>query len=65
MFQKVQADKHRSAEPDIKVGFKVFIATKDLALPKGRAGKFLPKFIGPYLVLDADLKVSTVRQRAK
>lgn len=61
VFQKVQADKHRSAEPDIKVGSKVFLATKDLALPKGRAGKFLPKFIGPYLVLDADPKVSTYR----
>ena len=61
VFQKVQADKHRSAEPDIKVGSKVFIATKDLALPKGRAGKFLPKFIRPYLVLDTNPKVSTYR----
>ena len=61
VFQKVQADKHQSIEPDIKVGSKVFIATKDLALPKGRAGKFLPKFIGPYLVLDTNLRVSTYR----
>ena len=61
VFQKVQADKHWNAEPDIKVGSKVFITTKDLALPKERAGKFLPKFIGPYLVLDTDLKVSIYR----
>ena len=53
VFQKVKADKHRKAEPELKAGSKVYLATKDLALPKGRAGKFLPKFIGPYLVLEA------------
>jgi hypothetical protein len=61
VFQKVQADKHRRVEPEIKAGDKVFLATKDLALPKGRAGKFLPKFIGPYLVLEAKPDVSTYR----
>ena len=53
VFQKVKANKHRKEEPVIKAGSKVYLATKDLALPKGRAGKFLPKFIGPYLVLEA------------
>ena len=31
----------------------MYLTTKDLALPRGRAGKFFPKFIGPYLVLKA------------
>ena len=53
VFQKVKVDKHRKEEPVVKTGSKVYLATKDLALPKGRAGKFLPKFIGPYLVLEA------------
>lgn len=61
VFQKTQADKHRRQDPEIKQGDKVFLATKDLALPKGRAGKFLPKFIGPYLVLEAKPTVSTYK----
>lgn len=59
VFQKKQADKHRRPDPQINVGDKVFLAMKDLALPKGRAGKFLPKFIGPYLVPESKLGVST------
>ena len=29
----------------------VYLSTKNLALPKHRAGKLMPKFIGPYKVL--------------
>ena len=61
VFQKVKADKHRKAEPELKADSKVYLATKDLALPKRRAGKFLPKFIGPYLVLEAKPNSSNYR----
>ena len=61
VFQKVKVDKHRKAEPELQAGSKVYLATKDLALPRGRAGKFLPKFIGPYLVLEAKTNSSNYR----
>lgn len=53
VFQKFHADRHRRVGSNIKQGDKVYLSTKDLLLPKGRASKFLPKSIGPYLVLDA------------
>ena len=53
VFTKRKADTRRRADPDIKKGDKVYLSTKDLALPKGRAAKLLPKFIGPYLILEA------------
>jgi hypothetical protein len=59
VFQKFQADKKRRPEPKIPEGSKVFLSTRDLALPKGRAGKFLPKYIGPYAILEAFPKTST------
>ena len=34
--------------------------TKNLALPKGRAKKLLPKFIGPYKVIEAHTAASMV-----
>ena len=34
--------------------------TKNLALPKGRAKKLLPKFIGPYKVVETHTATSTV-----
>ena len=61
VFQKFHADKHRRADPKIAQGDKVYLSTKDLSLPKGRASKFLPKFIGPYLVLDANPAKSIYR----
>ena len=41
---------HRRDEPVIKVNDLVYLLTKNLALPKGRAVKLLPKFVGPYPV---------------
>jgi hypothetical protein len=29
------------------------VSTADLSLPKGRAIKLLPKYVGPFRVLDA------------
>jgi hypothetical protein len=50
VFSTIQANKHRSAEPVITEGMLVYLSTKNLSLPKGRATKLLPKFVGPYRV---------------
>ncbi|KJA14802.1 hypothetical protein HYPSUDRAFT_100438, partial [Hypholoma sublateritium FD-334 SS-4] len=52
-FQTHQANKRRSNEPTIAVNDLVFLSTKNLNLPKNRARKLLPKFIGPYRVISA------------
>jgi hypothetical protein len=44
------ANKRRIEEPDIKVGDLMYISTENLNLPKGRARKLTPRFIGPYPV---------------
>jgi hypothetical protein len=53
VFTTYQANKKRAAEPQIPEGSMVYLATKNLSLPKGRAGKLLPKFVGPYRVQKA------------
>ena len=41
-------------------GDRVYLSMKNLALPKGRAKKLLPKFIRPYKVTEAHTTASTV-----
>lgn len=53
VFQTHQANKKRRAEPDIQRDSLVYLSTKNLNLPKGRASKLLPKFVGPYRVEEA------------
>ena len=53
VFQTRNANTRRSSEPTIDKGDLVFLSTKNLNLPKGRARKLCPKFIGPYKVLEA------------
>jgi hypothetical protein len=53
VFQKHHSDKHRREEPKIKVGECVYLSTKNLSLPKGRASKLVPKYVGPYRVTKA------------
>lgn len=50
--QTIQSNKERREEPSIPVGSKVYLSTENLNLPKGRARKLMPKFIGPYTVLE-------------
>jgi len=38
----------------------VYLSTQNLTLPKGRAKKLLPKYIGPYKVVEAHISTSTV-----
>ena len=51
VFQRYHVNKHWGKEPDVRLGEKIYLLTKNLALPKGRASKLLPKFVGPYKVL--------------
>jgi hypothetical protein len=53
VFQRHYANKHRREDPKIAEGDLVYLATKNLNLPKGRAKKLLPRFIGPYRVTRA------------
>ena len=39
----------------------VYVSTVDLSLPKGRASKLLPKYVGPFKILDVQPSVSTYK----
>jgi len=53
VFQRFHTNKHRHVEPDIRPGEFVYLSTKNLTMPKGHASKLLPKFVGPYKVLQS------------
>ena len=59
VFQTYYADKRRSEEPQIAKGDLVYLSTKNLNMPKGRARKLLPKYVGPYKVAEARPQSST------
>ncbi|RDB20552.1 Transposon Tf2-6 polyprotein [Hypsizygus marmoreus] len=61
VFQTRNANKVRRQGPNIKSGELVYLSTKNLNLPKGRARKLCPKFVGPYKVLKAYPETSTYR----
>ncbi|KAL7278559.1 hypothetical protein ACG7TL_007558 [Trametes sanguinea] len=48
--QTYQANKRRQAEPTFGIGDKVYLSTKNISMPKGRARKLIPKYIGPYAI---------------
>jgi len=51
VFQTSCTNAHRKSEPDIMEGTLVYLSTKNLNLPKGRARKLCPKFVGPWKVI--------------
>ena len=51
--------KHRASDL-YHVGAHVYLSTQNLTLPKGRARKLVPKYIGPYKVVKAHNEASTV-----
>jgi hypothetical protein len=53
------ANARRRDDDHFAVGDLVYVSTADLSLPKGRATKLLPKYVGPYKVLDAQTSTST------
>ena len=58
-FQTRAANKKRGPEPQIAVGDLVYLSTKNLNIPKNRARKLCPKYIGPYKVAEARPDTST------
>jgi hypothetical protein len=58
VFQTHWANKCRQEEPTILHNDLVFLSTKNLNLPKSRASKLCPKFVGPYRVLQAKPETS-------
>jgi hypothetical protein len=59
--QTAQANKRRRAEEPFSEGEEVYLSTGNLNLPKGRARKLLPKFIGPYRIAKAFPESSTYK----
>jgi len=59
VFQTHRANIHRREEPHLSIGDRVYLSTKNLNLPKGRARKLCPKFVGPYKILTTNTESST------
>jgi hypothetical protein len=57
--QTHQANKKRSIDDPFALGSLVYLSTKNLNLPKGRARKLTPRYIGPYRVTGSDPGSST------
>jgi hypothetical protein len=47
------ANKKRHSEPKIKEGDMVYLSTKNISMPKGRASKLVPRYVRPYKVTKA------------
>ena len=58
--QMFHANKKRCTSDLYHVGDHVYLSTQNLTLPKGRARKLVPKYIGPYKVVKAHNEASTV-----
>ena len=58
--QMFHANKKHHASDLYHVGDHVYLSTQNLTLPKGRARKLVPKYIGPYKVVKAHNEASTV-----
>jgi hypothetical protein len=58
IVQTIQANKHRRSVEPYAIGDKVYLSTENLNLPKGRARKLMPKYIGPYKIIALKPEVS-------
>jgi hypothetical protein len=61
MVQANQANKLCCEGTEYKVGDLIYLSTEKLSLPKGWAKKLLPKYIGPYKVIEAHNQASTIK----
>ena len=57
--QTFHANKKHHASDLYNAGDHVYLSTQNLTLPKGRARKLVPKYIGPYKVVKAHNEAST------
>ena len=53
IFQQKYTDKKQHREPEIKINDLIYLSTKNIAMPKGRASKLVPKYVGPYKIMKA------------
>ncbi len=60
VVQAHHANRHRWPGKLHSPGDLVYLSTKNLSLPKGRAKKLVPRYIGPYKVVEAHTSASTV-----
>ena len=51
--QQKYANKRQYKEPEIKINNFIYLSIKNLAMPKGRASKLVPKYMGPYKITKA------------
>ena len=58
--QTFHANTKRHASDRYNVGDHAYLSTQNLTLPKGRARKLVPKYIGPYKIVKAHNEASTV-----
>ena len=58
--QTFHANKKHRVSDKYNVGDHVYLSTQNLILPKGRARKLVPKYIGPYKAVKAHNEASTV-----
>jgi hypothetical protein len=61
MVQTDQANKLCCEGTEYKVGDLIYLSTENLSLPKGWVKKLLPKYIGPYKVIEAHNQASTIK----
>ena len=59
--QTHHANRRRREDDTFVAGDLVYISAEDLALPKGRATKLLPRYVGPFKVLEAHADKSAYR----
>jgi hypothetical protein len=57
--QTHHANRRRRDDDKFAEGDLVYVSTADLSLPKGRATKLLPKYVGPFRVIDAWAEASS------
>ncbi len=53
------ANKGRRRAPVFPLNGLVYLSTQNLALPKGRARKLTPRFIGPYRIINRNVNANT------
>ncbi|KNZ78383.1 hypothetical protein J132_01037 [Termitomyces sp. J132] len=53
VYQTHLANSHCRPDPKLEKGALVYLSTKNLNLPKGRARKLCPKWVGLYRILEA------------
>jgi hypothetical protein len=59
--QTHQANHRRRREEPLKPGDLMFLSTDELRLPKARARKLVPRFIGPYRVTEYNARAHTAK----